>query len=364
MTTFQLRDRGTAVKVLDAIKALNIDLNIMHVCGTHQDTLVRFGLDPLLREVGIRVRQGPGCPVCVTTGEEIERAVTLARKGKVIASFGDMLRVPGKEMDLASARSEGADVRIVYSSTDVLKMARTEPQKEFVFLGIGFETTAPTTSAILLDRALPENVSILSYHRTVPPALAAIADMGELKLDGLIEPGHVSMVIGEGPYRFLSEEHGLPQVIAGFEPLDMLMACLEIARQRAEGRSELINLYSRVVRPEGNPAALEAMRKTFVQTDVRWRGFPVIPGSGLSLTAEFALHDASKRFEDDLEEVRDLVIPEPPGCRCGEVLRGLMEPRDCPLFGHACTPMSPVGPCMVSREGGCNIEFRWGKRVK
>ncbi len=362
MTSFQLRDRGTAVKVLDAIKALGIELDIMHVCGTHQDTLVRFGLDPLLREAGIRVRQGPGCPVCVTTGEEIERAVTLARKGKVIASFGDMLRVPGKEMDLSSARSEGADVRIVYSSTDVMKMARSEPQKEFVFLGIGFETTAPTTSALLLDKDLPENISILSYHRTVPPALAAIAGMGELKLDGLIEPGHVSMVIGEAPYRFLSEVHGLPQVIAGFEPLDMLMACLEIARQRAEGRHELKNLYSRVVRPEGNPAALEAMRKTFVPTDLRWRGFPVIPGSGLSLTEEFALHDASKRFEDDLEEVRDLVIPEPPGCRCGEVLRGLMEPRDCPLFGHACTPMSPVGPCMVSREGGCNIEFRWGKR--
>jgi len=362
MTSFQLRDRGTAERVLYALKALDQDLNIMHVCGTHQDTLVRFGLDPLLREAGVRVRQGPGCPVCVTTGEEIEHAVTLARKGKVIASFGDMLRVPGKETDLASARSEGADVRIVYSSTDVIRMAGSEPHKEFVFLGIGFETTAPTTSALLLDKDLPENVSILSYHRTVPPALAAIANMGELRLDGLIEPGHVSMVIGEAPYRFLSEEHGLPQAIAGFEPLDMLMACLEIAKQKSEGRSVLTNLYSRVVRPEGNPAALEAMSRTFCTADVRWRGFPVIPGSGLSIREEFSEHDARKRFEDELQEVKDLVIPEPPGCRCGEVLRGLMEPRDCPLFGHACTPMSPVGPCMVSREGGCNIEFRWGRK--
>jgi hydrogenase expression/formation protein HypD len=187
--------------------------------------------------------------------------------------------------------------------------------------------------------------------------------MGELRLDGLIEPGHVSMVIGEAPYRFLSEHHGLPQVIAGFEPLDMLMACLEIARQRAEGRSELTNLYSRVVHIDGNPAALEAMARTFVPSDVRWRGFPVIPVSGLRIAPEFEERDAVKRFEDDLEEVRDLVIPEPPGCRCGEVLRGLMEPRDCPLFGKACTPMQPVGPCMVSREGGCNIEFRWGKKA-
>lgn len=362
MTSFQLRDRDTAGKALEAIKALDQDLTVMHVCGTHQDTLVRFGIEPMLREAGVRVRQGPGCPVCVTTGEEIEMAISLARKGMVIASFGDMLRVPGKEMTLAQARASGCDVRIVYSSTDVKSMALKDPQKEFVFLGIGFETTAPTTSALLLDEGVPDNVSVLSYHRTVPPALEAIASMGSLRLDGLIEPGHVSMVIGEAPYRSLSEVHGLPQVIAGFEPLDMLMACLEIARQKADGRSELVNLYSRVAHPEGNPAALAAMRRTFVPTDVRWRGFPVIPGSGLGIAPAFEDRDAAKRFEGELEDLRGLVVPEPPGCRCGEVLRGVMEPGECPLFGKACTPIQPVGPCMVSREGGCNIEYRWGRK--
>ena len=361
MVEFRLRDRNIARKALDALAAMKQEITVMHVCGTHQDTLVRFGIEPLLKEAGVSIRQGPGCPVCVTTGREIEAAVTLARKGKVIASFGDMVKVPGKDMTLSEVRSRGGDVRIVYSPTDVIKMAEREPDREFVFLGIGFETTAPTTSALLLDEKLPGNISVMSYHRTVPPALRFIAEAGEVKLDGLIQPGHVSMVIGERPYDFISEEFGLSQVIAGFEPLDLIMACLEIARQRKEGKARLVNIYGRVVRPEGNREALSAMERTFDPIDIPWRGFPTIPGSGLGISKEFDDRDAYLRFEDELSDVWEMDIPEPPGCRCGEVLRGLIDPKECPLFGKACAPNTPVGPCMVSREGSCNILYRWGK---
>ncbi|MCK5774421.1 MAG: hydrogenase formation protein HypD, partial [Thermoplasmata archaeon] len=211
-----------ARKIVDSIRRLGGNITVMHVCGTHQDTLVRYGLEPMLSEVGITIRQGPGCPVCVTTPKEIEMAVRMARSGAIITSFGDMIRVPGKDRTLSQVRAEGGDVRIVYSVTDSLNIARDNPEKEVVFLGIGFETTAPTTSALLMREDLPENLSVLSYHRTVPPALRFLASSGEVRLDGVIEPGHVSMIIGEEPYRFLSSEFSMPQVIAGFEPLDLL----------------------------------------------------------------------------------------------------------------------------------------------
>lgn len=360
MGDFKLRDRETTKKALDAIRSLDQQVTVMHVCGTHQDTLVKFGLEPLLKEVGVGIRQGPGCPVCVTTGREIEAAVELARQGKVVASFGDMVKVPGKEETLADVRSKGGDVRIVYSSEDVVTMARKQPEKEFVFLGIGFETTVPTTSALLMDDKLPENLTIMSYHRIVPPALRFIAELGEIKLDGLIEPGHVSMIIGEKPYRFLSEEFGMPQAIAGFEPLDLVMACFEIAKQKKNGEGYLKNLYGRVVMEDGNPMALKAIDDTFEPCDMTWRGFPVIPKSGLKIRSQYQDKDAYRRFEDDLADVMAMDIPEPPGCRCGEVLRGLIDPMECPLFGKACNPRMPIGPCMVSREGSCNILHRWG----
>mgnify|MGYP006285440915 CR=1 FL=1 len=363
MSVFDLRDPETARKILKAIGDLDRELRIMHVCGTHQDTLVRFGLEPMLKEVGANIRQGPGCPVCVTTQKEIECAVELASKDKIVASFGDMIRVPGEKRTLSEMRSEGADIRIVYSSTDIHGIARENPDRDVVFLGIGFETTAPTTAALLLDESLPENVSVLSYHRTVPPALRFIAGSGEIRLDGLIEPGHVSMIIGERPYRFLSEDHSIPQVISGFEPLDLLMGVLEIGKQIKEGRAELVNQYSRVVDPGGNPSALEAMERAFSPGDIAWRGFPVIPDSYLSISDKLQDRDAYRIFEDELSEVMDREIPEPPGCRCGEVLRGLVDPKECPLFGKACKPDTPVGPCMVSREGSCNILYRWGGEI-
>ena len=360
---FRLRDKDVSLRLMAELERMDLDITLMHVCGTHQDTLIRFGLDSEFRRVGVDIRQGPGCPVCVTTPEEVELALELARRGVTVTAFGDLMRVPGVTQTLNAVKSEGGDVRVVFGVDDAVGMAK-ESDDEVVFVGIGFETTAPTTAAALLADP-PENFSVLSFHRVVPPALRAIASLGEIRLDGMIQPGHVSTIIGTEPYQFLSKEHGIPQVVAGFEPLDLMMGVYMLARQKAQGRAEVENEYSRVVRNEGNPAALRAMDECFVPSDVRWRGFPVIAESGLALKDSLADHDASKKFEDLLEPVRDQEYEEPKGCRCGEMLRGILTSEECPLFGNKCTPETPVGPCMVSREGSCYISFRYrgGRRA-
>ncbi len=357
---FRLRDRSLAAKIIERTKALGVSAQFMHVCGTHQDTMVKHGLESVFSECGIKVIQGPGCPVCVTTPREIESAIALARAGKTVATFGDMVRVPGASGSLQSVREEGGDVRIVYGIDDAVGLARENPELEVVFVAIGFETTAPATASALLAMP-PENFYILNCHRWVPPALKALAELGEVKLDGLIEPGHVSTIIGTEPYRFLSDA-GLPQVVAGFEPIDMLMAVYMLARQVKEGRAEVENEYSRVVKPEGNTIAMEMLDKVFSHGDCAWRGFPVIPGSKMALREEFARYDAEKKFAEELKVVEATVFSEPKGCRCGELLRGLITPKECPLFSKVCTPGNPVGPCMVSFEGSCNIEYRYRKR--
>ncbi len=356
---FQLRDRALAERLLSKLRALDVGLRAMHVCGTHQDTLVRHGLEPLLRGANVEIRQGPGCPVCVTTPREIEEAILLARSGKRVAAFGDMMRVPAPSGSLFEARARGADVRVVYSAADAVRVARSDG-KETVFMAVGFETTAPGT-ALALRADPPENLSVLVCHRTIPTALDALLSMGELRLDGLIEPGHVSTIIGTRPYEPLSRKFGIPQVVAGFEPIDLLMAIYMLARQKREGRAEVENEYSRVVRPEGNPRALELLESTFEPCDVEWRGFPVIPGSGLRLRPKFEGHDARRRFADELAPLREREFPEPRGCLCSEVLRGVVDPSSCPLFGRRCRPERPVGPCMVSAEGGCNILYKYGR---
>ncbi|MHC1586375.1 MAG: hydrogenase formation protein HypD, partial [Candidatus Hecatellaceae archaeon] len=264
---FRFRDRAVAEKILAKIRELNLGkLRIMHVCGTHQDTLVRFGLDSLLREVNVEIRQGPGCPVCVTTDREYVEAATLARKGLTLATFGDASRVPcGGGPSLLELRAEGCDVRVVYSVEDALKLA--EKGLETVFFAVGFETTAPSTAAVLLSKP-PENFSILTCHRYIPPAVEAILQMGEVRLHGLIEPGHVSTIIGVKPYLEISKRFKIPQVVAGFEPLDLLMAVYMIGRQIAEGRAEVENEYRRTVRFEGNPKALEALAEVFKPQNV------------------------------------------------------------------------------------------------
>jgi hydrogenase expression/formation protein HypD len=354
---FTYRNEKLAQEIVTKLKALDLNLRLMHVCGTHQDTLMRYGLNSMLTEVGIEVRAGPGCPVCVTTANEIEEAIALARNGKVVASFGDMFRVPGEEKSLADVKAEGYDVRMVYSITDCLAIAK-KTDKDVVFFSIGFETTAPTPASVILNTP-PENFSILSAHRLIPPAMDALLQMGELKIDGFIDPGHVSAIIGAGPYEFLSRDHNIPQVIAGFEPLDLLVAVYMLAMQIRKSEAKVENEYARVVKAEGNEKAKRIMATVFEPCDVGWRGFPVIPGSGLTLKNEFERYDARKRYEEELSTLSS-DYKEPEGCRCGEILRGVVDPNDCPLFGTACTPQHPVGPCMVSREGSCNILFRYG----
>lgn len=350
-------------KILESIRKLEVNVRYMHVCGTHQDTLVRYGLEPLLKSVGVEVRAGPGCPVCVTTGLEFEEVIALAESGKTVAAFGDVARAPGFDRSLLDVRAEGCKVRIVYSIMDAVRLAEKE-EKPVIFMAVGFETTAPSTAATLL-RSPPENFYILSCHRVIPPAVKALLEMGEIRLNGLIEPGHVSTIIGLDPYREISARYGIPQVVAGFEPLDMLIAVYMLSRQVVDGRAEVENEYTRTVRPGGNPKARRFIEEVFKPCDVVWRGFPEIKGSGLKLKPEFEAHDARMAFQDILEGVYERFsgLEEPAGCRCGEVLRGVIEPRECPLFGSRCTPRTPIGPCMVSIEGTCYIRYRYGEGV-
>lgn len=353
---FQLRDKELARAVVERLKERDDPLTVMHVCGTHQDTIVRHGLDGMLEEAGVRIVQGPGCPVCVTTPREIEMAIALAEAGVTVATFGDMLRVPGADGSLQAVKTTGGDVRVVYDINEAIKIA--EQGTEVVFIAVGFETTAPTTASALRGD-LPDTFSVLSCHRLIPPAITAILQAGEVALDGILDPGHVSVIIGTAPYEPISRRHGIPQVVAGFEPVDVLMGIWMLARQVDGGRSEVENEYRRAVSPEGNHRALQAIDEVFEPVDASWRGFPVIPDSKLALRPRFADHDASRRYEDILSPLREQEFEEPPGCMCGDVLRGVCAPEECNLFGKKCTPRHPVGPCMVSREGSCNITFRY-----
>lgn len=358
---FSLQDKQLAKEITSKIAELDVHLRFMHVCGTHQDTLVKHGLDSMLKDCGITIGQGPGCPVCVTTPREIEEMLLLARKGKTVTTFGDMMNVPGEEQSLRSMTEEGCDVRTVYGIDDAVHIAQKDKEKEVVFMAVGFETTAPTTASVLLKKP-PKNFSVLCCHRTIPPALKAVLDMGELNIDGFIEPGHVSTIIGVGPYRFISTQYHVPQVVAGFEPIDVLMATWMLVRQIQRNSASIENEYVRAVKEEGNLKAQEAMENVFEPTDVEWRGFPCIPRSGLSLKEEFVTYDARQKYANDLNPLKKKTFTEPKGCRCGEVLRGLITSQDCPLFGNKCTPKTPIGPCMVSIEGSCNIEYRYAKK--
>jgi hydrogenase expression/formation protein HypD len=295
----------------------------------------------------------------VTPTREFEEAAVLARAGKIVATFGDASRVPGQNRSLLDLRSYGYDIRVVYSIADAVKLSH-KLENDVVFMAVGFETTAPATAAVLIE-GVPDNFSILSCHRYVPPALHALLSMGEYRLDGLIEPGHVSTIIGMHPYQELSEHYHLPQVIAGFEPLDLLIAVFMIAQQVQRGEAKVENEYSRVVKPTGNSKALQVLDEVFHPVDVEWRGFPTIPKSGMAIKEHYASWDARCVWVDALQDVQ--MVDEAPGCRCGEILRGLIEPPDCPLFRTACTPTHPIGPCMVSIEGSCQIEFKYGSAV-
>jgi len=358
---FSLKDKKLADDIILKIKKLDVNLKFMHVCGTHQDTLIKHGLSSLLKKCGIEIGQGPGCPVCVTTPKEIEEILLLARSGKTVATFGDMINVPGESESLQSIKAEGHDIKTVYGIEDAVSIAQNNKDKEVIFMAVGFETTAPTTASVLLKNP-PSNFSILNCHRLIPPALKAIIEMGEIKIDGLIEPGHVSTIIGTTPYEFLSKDYQIPQVVAGFEPLDLLMAAWILTDQITKGEATVKNEYYRAVNKDGNIKAKDALKKVFEPGDKKWRGFPVIKKSSMEIKSKYQDYDARKKYEDILKPLKNKEFPEPAGCKCGEVLRGLIDSKECPLFGKKCKPDSPVGPCMVSIEGSCNIEYRYATK--
>lgn len=334
-------------------------LQIMEVCGGHTHTIYKHGVEDILPQ-NIDLVHGPGCPVCVLPMGRIDDAIAMAKhEGVIFTTFGDMMRVPGSRGSLLDAKAEGADVRFVYSPLDALKIARENPAKEVVFFAIGFETTAPSTAVTLL-RAQAENsanFSVFCNHVTIIPAMKAILDSPDLRLSGFIGPGHVSMVIGLRPYQFVPRDYGKPVVIAGFEPLDIVQSIYQIVTQLKEGRAEVENQYARVVRPEGNVAALKAMARTMeLRPFFEWRGLGFITHSALKLRSEFERWDAEQRFH-----VPGLRVADPKACQCGEVLKGVIKPWECRVFGTACTPETPIGTCMVSPEGACAAYFNYGR---
>ncbi|NLE99658.1 MAG: hydrogenase formation protein HypD [Anaerolineales bacterium] len=354
----EFRDPQLARSLLASIRARSQHpVRFMEFCGGHTHAIFRHGLRQLLPPT-VELRSGPGCPVCVTADSDIDRAIALAKlPGVVMTTFGDMLKVPGSYGSLQTARAEGADVRIVYSTLDALQIARENPARQVVFLGIGFETTAPTVAASLLqaDSMGLTNFYVLSLHKTTPPATRAILDAGEVRLSGIIGPGHVTAVIGSQAWEFLPREYGVPCAVAGFEPLDILKVVDSLVEMAESGHPAVVNAYSRGVRAEGNATALAIMDRVFKVSDAEWRGLGRVPNSGLALRPEYARCDAALAFPVEVPSAR----PHS-GCRCGEVLRGVIEPSACRLFGHACTPAHPVGPCMVSAEGACAAWFQYG----
>jgi hydrogenase expression/formation protein HypD len=329
-------------------------VKICHVCGTHEWTITHFGLRSLL-PANVDVIAGPGCPVCTVPASEIDEAAQLALKGVSVTCFGDVLRVPGSKMSLLDAKAQGADVRVVYSISDAVKIAEKEPNKDFAFFAIGFETTTPSTAVEILNKP-PKNISFLVSHRLIPPAMKLLVEMKDLSLDGFIAPGHVSTIIGLEPYEIFPTVYHMPTVVAGFEPLDLLFGVYMILKQLNEGKPSLENEYARIVHWEGNTKAQEFMQKVFDVTDGGWRGIGIIKDSKLELRKEYAGYDAHVKHEVRVEHGVDIQ----PGCRCHLVIVGKIKPSECPLFMKACTPQKPVGACMVSIEGTCRI---WARTV-
>ena len=329
---------------------------LMEVCGTHTVAIARNGIRNLMPP-GTRLASGPGCPVCVTSNRDIDTVIALTRIPNVtIATFGDMTRVPGSTSSLLKEQAAGRSVQIVYSPLDALALAAQHPEREIVFVGVGFETTTPLVAMAIKRAAAADlkNFTVFAAHKNMPGALEAIINDPQLKLDALILPGHVSTIIGAEPYKFLAEKYGIPGVITGFEPVDVLQGIAMIMRQLHEGRAEIEIAYARGVMPQGNPTALAAIDEVFETCPAIWRGLGRIDGSGYRIRDEFARFDAVRRFQPDVEPTQD-----PKGCRCGDVLRGIMAPSECPLFRTVCTPENPVGPCMVSSEGSCAAYYRY-----
>ena len=358
----EYRDPVAARRVLSTIVALadpERHYKFMEVCGGHTHTIYRHGIEHVLPK-NVELVHGPGCPVCVIPMGRIDDAIAVAETpGVIFTSFGDMMRVPGGNGTLLEAKARGADVRFVYSPLDALKVAVDNPDREVVFFAVGFETTAPSTAVTLLKarEADVRNFSVFSNHVTIVPPIKAILDSPDLRLDGFLGPGHVSTVVGNHPYRFVASEYGLPLVTAGFEPLDILQAIAMLLAQLRDGRCEIENQYTRIVRDEGNPRALQFLAEVFeLRPHFEWRGLGFIAQSALKLREDFAPWDAELRYA-----VPGVRVADPKACQCGEVLKGVIKPWECKVFGTACTPETPIGTCMVSSEGACAAYYNFGR---
>ena len=355
----EFRDSSLAKPLLAELqKSVTRPLRVMEVCGSHTMAIFRNGIRSILPE-GFELISGPGCPVCVTSAPHMDAFIAMADKpGVRVAIFGDLFRVPGTNGSLANASSRGAKVDIVYSPMDALELAKQHPEDQIVFLGVGFETTTPGIAATILA-AKNQNISnfmVFSTHKVMPPPLIALLNDPGLKIDGLLCPGHVSCIIGAGAYQPLVDKYDLACVVAGFETTDLLNGLILLARQVGSGNFSVENTYPRAVSWEGNPRAMKMVDEIFEPADMDWRGLGVIPGSGLKIRDKYADFDAEKRLEITIPEVE-----EAKGCRCGEILKGMSIPPECPLFDTRCTPANPIGPCMVSSEGTCAAYHKYGR---
>ncbi len=349
-----------AVHALVATMAVDKDepLHIMEVCGGHTHSIFRYGLEGMLPE-GVELIHGPGCPVCVLPMGRVDDCVDIAERKEVIfTTFGDAMRVPGSRGSLLQAKARGADVRMVYSPLDALDLARKNPEREIVFFGLGFETTMPSTALTILQAEAEGigNFTVFCNHITIPPTMRAILDAPDLRIDGFVGPGHVSMVIGSKPYRFICDTYRKPVVVSGFEPLDVLQSIWMVLKQIKEGRAEVENQYARIVPPDGNPQALAAVNRVYELRDYfEWRGLGSLEHSGVKIRDSYARFDAERKFA-----MPGLAIEDPAECQCGDVLRGAIKPWQCKVFGTKCTPDSPLGALMVSSEGSCAAYYQYG----
>jgi hydrogenase expression/formation protein HypD len=360
------QDKGVDMKdIIEKIAKLKASIGrpvkFMEVCGTHTVAIFRHGIRGVIPK-DILLLSGPGCPVCVTPIRDVDAAIAISRMdGCILTTFGDMMRVPGSKQSLFHAQAEGAKIRIVYSPMDALKFASEDKNKKVVFFATGFETTSPSIAGTLseAERTGIDNFFIYSAHKIVPPALRALLDSPDLKIDGFILPGHVTTIIGTEPYEFISTDYKIASVVTGFEAEDILRSIMMLLEQISSGRAEVEIQYTRVVKKEGNPKAMALINKYFEPCDANWRGIGVIPGSGLKLKDAVSRFDVSRVFNLDIPEGH-----EPKGCQCGLVLRGVKIPTDCRLFGKACTPEHPVGACMVSTEGSCAAYYKYSGVIK
>lgn len=353
----EYRDKTLSQGLLREIgKSLSRDIRIMEVCGTHTVSIFRSGIRSVLPS-GLSLISGPGCPVCVTSQGDIDACIALAsRKDVIITTFGDLMRVPGNGSSLQKERANGRDIRMVYSTVDALTLAKENPTKEIVFLGIGFETTAPTVAAAVLaaEQMGVGNFSVYCAHKTVPAALDALMEIEGVNIDGFLLPGHVTVIIGTDAYRAFVETHRIPAVVGGFEPTDILQGLLALVRQVASGAARVENAYPRAITADGNTKAQAILAQAFEPCDAVWRGIGVIPNSGLAFRKNYRAFDAGRRFQ-----VKPVETEDRRGCACGQILTGLKTPPECPLYKKTCTPLDPVGPCMVSSEGTCAAYYKY-----